>query len=94
MPLLRQRVERLGEHGVLVHLDGDLARAGAEHCPPHPNEVTSVEHLLKPAVGVHADMVAAEGELEATGNVLNCGEGQLAMRPQAHEAPGDGGFDA
>ncbi len=87
VPLLRQRPRRLREERPGLHLDGELAGAGAHQVPGHPDEVRHVQ-LREPGVPLAED-VGARVELDRAGLVEEVREAGLAVMADGHDTSGD-----
>jgi hypothetical protein len=84
VPLLRQRAQRLREHGERLHRHRELARARAEHLARDPDEVAEIEAREQRVVV--AELVRARVELDAARAVHQMRERRLAVIALGHQA--------
>jgi len=84
MPLFRHAPQRLGKHPHLAHVDGDLASVGAEQPALCPHEIADVQIPSEHIVGLFAEGLTAEIELEPTGAIRYVRETGLAHDAHGH----------
>ena len=77
VPLLRWRLQRLGQNGVAMHLQANLTSASAEEGTGCAQEVSQVQ-VLQRLVLLRTQVVGAEVELELAGAIVEVHEAGLA----------------
>ena len=87
--LLRQGSQRLGQQGQLFSMDRDLTGLGLEDKALDTDDIADI-HLLEALVGILADLVAGDVDLDAAVSVLDIAERGLAHNALEHHAAGDG----
>jgi hypothetical protein len=84
-----RRAQRLGEHGVGVDAQAQLAAAGDEDGAVDPEDVAEVDLVQQPLHLLGAEDVQARLELHPAGAVDEVEEGHLALAAALREAAGD-----
>ena len=93
----RQRAERFGQHGELVHVNRFFSRSGAEYGAFYPDEVADVEQLLEYGVVYQfsfGQVVPRDVQLDAAFGVEQFGKRSLAHYAAAHHTSGQHHFGA
>ena len=85
MELLGQGAQALGQQGQLGGTDAQLAGLGAEHLALHADDVAHVQ-LLEGGVGLLAQLVAADVQLDVALIVPQVGKACLAHHALGHHA--------
>ena len=89
MKLLWKRTQRLGQQSNAVALDRQLAGLGLEQQTLGTEDVAQIVVALEDGVGVLADQIALDEELDAPGHVLHMRKARLAHDAAAHQPAGD-----
>ena len=84
----RQRPDRLGEEVERLHRDRRLTGAGSDARAANADDVTQVEEL-EDLVGVFADVVLLEVELDLLAGILDVRERRLPHRTKREDPTGD-----
>ena len=93
MPLVRQRLQRLGEHAPIAHLHRQLTAIGAAQGAAHPKPVTSIDQtgdLFEPTLLLRLQTSLLKKQLNGSGLIRQGEKGELAHHPPRHHATGDG----
>ena len=88
MKLLRQSEHGLGQEGQPLHVDGQLAGAGAEQVARDANVVAQIQQLVE-RIALLPDGVQTDVNLQPLAVLLESGEAGLALGANGHQAPGN-----
>ena len=88
MPFLRERTERLRQHGERIHLERQLAPPRPNDVPGGADDIAEVDLLEQPVARAERRLLAEE--LQVAGAIADHQERQLPVPPGQDDPSGDG----